>query len=99
MTRTPGREGLDDLHGPWPSLADELIGLYGGEWTIYRERFENGQHGDWVAQRQEKIELTQEFRRAGLANFLREPTSKGLHKALAFQNLAHKAVTVHSASQ
>ncbi|MEV5707272.1 hypothetical protein [Actinoallomurus sp. NPDC052274] len=37
------------LHGPWPSPAEELQGLYGEQYEIYRELGEDGRHGDWVA--------------------------------------------------
>ena len=93
MTTTPGREGLDELHGPWPSPADELTGLYGQEWNIYRERT-FGSHGGWVAERRVPLPLHTEVRRAGLVNRLREPTSEALHKALAFQHVAHRTVSV-----
>jgi alkylhydroperoxidase family enzyme len=41
----------DLLHGPWPSLAEELSGRYGADWEIYREILPNGKHGDWIAER------------------------------------------------
>lgn len=94
MTTAPEREGLDDLHGPWPSLADELMGLYGDEWNIYREH-EGGTHGDWVAKRHLPLDLTPEGRRAGLTNEIREADSPALRKALAFQHVAHRAVAAH----
>lgn len=94
MTTALGREGLDGLHGPWPSLADELTGLYGDEWNIYREH-EGGTHGDWVATRHLPLDSTPEGRRAGLTNELRETDSSSLCKALAFQHVAHRAVTAH----
>lgn len=45
------RAQKDALHGPWPSPAEELQGLYGDTWNIYRELGTNGDHGDWVAER------------------------------------------------
>lgn len=95
---TPDREGLDDLHGPWPSLADELTGLYGDEWNIYRERID-GLHGDWVAERHTPIDLAPDDRRAGLANRVQEPTSEGLRKTLAFQHVARRAVAAQPTPQ
>ena len=98
MTTTPGREGLDDLHGPWPTLPEELLGLYGDEWNIYREH-EVGKHGGWVAQCHQALDLTPEGRLAGLINKLREPNTTALYKALALQHVAHRAVAAHPVPQ
>jgi hypothetical protein len=40
-----------DLHGPWPSPAEELEARYGDEWEIWRDRRSDGSHGDWCARR------------------------------------------------
>ena len=37
------------LHGPWPTLPEELAAQYTGRWTIYRELDPDGTHGRWVA--------------------------------------------------
>jgi hypothetical protein len=40
-----------ELHGPWPSPAEELEATYGDEWEIWRERLPDGSHGVWCARR------------------------------------------------
>jgi hypothetical protein len=40
-----------DLHGPWPSAAEELEAEYGDEWEIWRDVRPDGCHGDWIARR------------------------------------------------
>jgi hypothetical protein len=44
------------LHGPWPSPAEELSGLYGAEWDIYRVLLPDGRHGNWIAEKREGSE-------------------------------------------
>ena len=46
----------DTLHGPWPTPAEELQGLYGDTWNIHRELGSNGHHGDWIAERWDPID-------------------------------------------
>ena len=46
----------DLLHGPWPSHAEALQGLYGDIWNIYRDRGNDGHHGDWIAKRRRPLE-------------------------------------------
>lgn len=44
------------LHGPWPSPAEELSGLYGADWDIYRVLLPDGKHGNWIAERRDSTE-------------------------------------------
>lgn len=62
----------DSLHGPWPSPAEELLGLYGDDWDIYRELVDSGHHGPWVAKRRTPIQDRNNKLTAASVDLLRE---------------------------
>ncbi|MBV2366198.1 hypothetical protein [Streptomonospora nanhaiensis] len=45
----PRSDERDALHGPWPTEAEILAGEF-PHWEIWRERRDDGTHGDWCAQ-------------------------------------------------
>lgn len=53
MTRMRAME-RDELHGPWPTLIEQVQSAY-PEWDISRELRSDGTHGDWRAQRGDSV--------------------------------------------
>lgn len=60
------------LHGPWPSLAEELQALYGDRYEIYRELLEDGRHGDWVARPLPSVSDRAELRAASIPKLVEQ---------------------------
>jgi hypothetical protein len=75
----------DTLHGPWPTLSEELEAAYGEDWEIYRELLPDATHGEWIAERLRPTEGDPAELRAltieSLAEKLKEETGRGLDAA------------------